>query len=1765
MTPRPLREERLRTPVRVALGVVLAIAATLAGSSSPASATTDTVGGGASGLQSTGFVSLAATPAVSLPPSGGGPFVASSTGASISTVITAGAVTVSTQGGQAGTAAETVQSSAAVANVALLSSALTADNLTSSCSSNGGGSIGTTTAVNLKVGGVAVSLPGIIPPNFALGVPGVQSVVLNHQVTSSVTGSTTMAVDALSITLLGGGSTVVVGRSTCSAAGSDIYVAPTVSAVAPSSGVTTGGTSVTITGAGFTNATAVTFGTTAATDVVVASPTTITATAPAGTGAVDVTVTTGLGTSPTGGSDHFAYVAPPVVTGASPGSGPLAGGTTVTISGSGFTGATAVTFGTTAATAFTVTSGTQITATAPAGTGTADVTVTTPFGTSPAGSADSFSYQGTPVVTVLAPTSGSLAGGTTVTISGSGFTGATAVAFGTTAATAFTVTSPTQITATAPAGTGTADVTVTTPFGTSPVGAADHFTYVTPPAVTGVAPSSGSAAGGTAVTITGTGFGSADGVTFGGSPATAVVVASATTITAVSPSGSGTVDVTVSTPFGTSPSTSSDHFTYRGLPVVVGIIPSSGTTSGGTPVVISGTGFTGATAVAFGAAAAAAFTVNSPTQITATSPAGTGTVDATVTTPGGTSVAVPTDAFTYGAVPAVDAVVPSSGPIAGGTPVTITGSNLTGATGVTFGATAAASFTVTSGTQITATVPPGTGAVDVRVTALGGTSPVVPGDTFTYVLPPAVTGLSTVSGPVAGGTSTVINGFSLCGVTAVQFGSGASSTFAVNGSCTQVTAVSPPGIGTADVTVTTPGGTSPSTVLDQFTYRPVPAVAGISPGSGPQSGGTAVSVIGSGFVGAASVLFGTIPASSFAVVSPTQITAIAPAGTGTVDVAVATSGGSSPSLAGDRFAYEAPPAVAEVAPGSGPIAGGTPVTITGSGFIGATAVLFGTAPASGVVVDSATQITAVSPAGTGTVEVSVVTPAGTSPGSADDQFAYAPPPVVTATLPGLGPLGGGSSTLVTGSNLCGATSVDFGATASSAYSVDGSCTQITAVSPAGTGTVDVTVTTPGGTSPTGTDDQFSYAGPPAVTAVSPGSGPAAAAAAVTVTGSGFVGVAAVNFGPGNPAAFVVDSSTQITAVSPPGTGTVDVTVTTPGGTSPTGTADQFSYAGPPAVTAVSPGSGAQTGGTAVTVTGTELAGTTAVLFGVVPATSVVVDSDTQVTAVAPPGTGTVDVTVTTLVGTSPTGPTDRFSYLALPVVTAVTPNTGSTAGGTSVAFAGSGFTGATAVVFGTTAASFTVGSANLITAVAPPGSGTVGVTVTTPIGTSAASPSDLFTYGPVPAVDAVAPGSGPLAGGIPVTVSGSNFTGATAVRFGAIPALAVTVDSATQITATSPPGTGTVAVTVTTPSGTSPLHPADQFAYVAPPVVTSVAPGSGPLGGGTSIAVGGTNLCGVTAVELGATPATTFSVDQSCTDITAVAPAGTGAVDVTVTTPGGTSLTGTADQFTYQPAPVITRVSPTLSALAGGTSVTITGSGFTGATGVSFGAGNPAVAVVVVSDTELTVVAPAGEGEVDIGVVTPGGTSAMAPTDLFRFDAGPVVASVSPTSGPGIGGTPVAISGSGLSGATAVLFGTVPALGFTVDGLSQITAISPPGTGSVDVTVVTPIGASAASSADRFTYDEVPPVPVPTPGQGYWLVAADGGVFAFGDDAFHGSAAGAPLNQPVVGMAATPDGQGYWLVAADGGVFTFGDAAFHGSEGAHWLHQPAVGTASASE
>jgi hypothetical protein len=179
----------------------------------------------------------------------------------------------------------------------------------------------------------------------------------------------------------------------------------------------------------------------------------------------------------------------------------------------------------------------------------------------------------------------------------------------------------------------------------------------------------------------------------------------------------------------------------------------------------------------------------------------------------------------------------------------------------------------------------------------------------------------------------------------------------------------------------------------------------------------------------------------------------------------------------------------------------------------------------------------------------------------------------------------------------------------------------------------------------GPDLMFTTASGPAfptVMRVEPNHGPATGGTTVTITGTNLTGATAVKFGSTNARSFTVDSETSITAVAPAATGTVDVTVTTPGATSATGEADRFTYG--PTVTKVEPNHGSLSGRTTVTITGTGFTEVTAVKFGSTSAKSFTVNSATSITAVSPKGKRTVDVTVTTLLGTSPTSAADQFIY-----------------------------------------------------------------------------------------------------------------------------------------------------------------------------------------------------------------------------------------------------------------------------------------------------------------------------------------------------------------------------------------------------------------------------------------------------------------------------------------------------------------------------------------
>ena len=637
------------------------------------------------------------------------------------------------------------------------------------------------------------------------------------------------------------------------------------------------------------------------------------------------------------------------------------------------------------------------------------------------------------------------------------------------------------------------------------------------------------------------------------------------------------------------------------------------------------------------------------------------------------------------------------------------------------------------------------------------------------------------------------------------------------------------------------------------------------------------------------------------------------------------------------------PTVTSFTPTSG--ATGATITITGTNFTGAIAVSFGGTPAASFTVVNATTITAVVGSGSSGA-VDVTTPAGTATRTG---FIFIRPPVITSFTPTSA--GTGATITISGTNFTNVTAVNFGGTAASSFIVVDTTT-ITAV--VGTGASgNVSVTNPGGTA-TLAGFTFILSTPlPTITSFTPASG--GAGASIAIIGTNFTGATAVSFGGVAASSFIVNSATSITAVV--GTGASgNVSVTTPGGTA---TLAGFTFIPIPTITSFTPTSGPA--GTSVTITGTNFTGTTAVSFGGIAATSFTVNSATSITAVLGIG-ATGNVSVTTPGGTATLA---GFTFIPIPTITSFTPTSGTT--GTSITVTGTNFTGAASVSFGGIAAtSFTVNSATSITAIVGIGA-TGNVSVTTPGGTATLAG---FTFIPIPTITSFTPTSGPA--GTSVTITGTNFTGATAVSFGGVTATSFTVNSATSITAVVGIG-ATGNVSVTTPGGTATLA---GFTFIPIPTITSFTPTSGPAG--TSVTITGTNFTGATAVSFGGVTATSFTVN-SATSITAVV--GIGATgNVNVTTPGGTSsLAG----FTFVPPPTVTAFTPTSGGT--GTSITITGTNFTGATAVSFG-GVAATSFTVNSATSITAVVGSGVSG-NVSVTTPGGTATL-PGFIFNTVTG---------------------------------------------------------------------------------------------------------------------------------------------------------------------------------
>ncbi len=690
------------------------------------------------------------------------------------------------------------------------------------------------------------------------------------------------------------------------------------------------------------------------------------------------------------------------------------------------------------------------------------------------------------------------------------------------------------------------------------------------------------------------------------------------------------------------------------------------------------------------------------------------TANVGVTTAGGTTAESPVSQFAFAAAarPVIGAVGPAIGLIQGGYDVRIVGENLNNIWRVRFGELDSFIINLLSPNELTVRVPavPSARIVSVVAYGPGGGSELSAAAQFRYVLPPlspsndvTVTGLSLNRMPFTSVVGTTILGTAFTPGAQVLFGSvRAESVFFISNTALRVT-VPRQTPREVDVRVITPGGTSPITPAGRFTYEslPRPTITGMSASSGVHLGGYDITVVGSGFTGASQVLFGDDPATSFRVENDREITVTVPGQpTGSVDVLVVAPGGISQPSPATRFTYVRPaaPVISAIGPNSTQILSPTEVRLIGTGFLGASEVLFGRQRvAFAIESDNAIRVAVPARPLSGVVDVTVTTPGGTSEVTQAGRFSYVTPdvPVVTRVGPATGAVGGGYEVSLIGENLDGTTQVTFGSALSNEITYRSSYEVRARVPAENPGTVDVTVTTPGGTSIPNQGSRFTYVNPPVppdarltVTGISPTMGSTVGGALMTIVGTRFINPTAVNFGAVSIRDFfrVSDQVIRVRTPASPLPGTVNITVTTGEGVSVVVPEGRFSYVLPPApqITGVGPNIGLSTADTFVRLVGSGFGSATRLAIDgrELPFTRL---SDYSITAVIPRQTaGTYDLTITGPGGTSTVTPASRFEARRplQPVLTGISPNTGSSLGGYDVTLVGANFDGVSAVRFG---------------------------------------------------------------------------------------------------------------------------------------------------------------------------------------------------------------------------------------------------------------------------------------------------------------------------------------------------------------------------------------------------------------------------------------------------------------------------------------------------
>jgi IPT/TIG domain/Regulator of chromosome condensation (RCC1) repeat len=397
-----------------------------------------------------------------------------------------------------------------------------------------------------------------------------------------------------------------------------------------------------------------------------------------------------------------------------------------------------------------------------------------------------------------------------------------------------------------------------------------------------------------------------------------------------------------------------------------------------------------------------------------------------------------------------------------------------------------------------------------------------------------------------------------------------------------------------------------------------------------------------------------------------------------------------------------------------------------------------------------------------------------------------------------------------------------------------------------------------------------------------------------------------------------------------------------------------------------------------------------------------------------------------------------------PRISGFTP--GSAPVGAVVKISGVNLDGATFVGFsgnfGPELATPTFVSATEVRAVVPPEAITGPLQVVTPVGTA----HSAGTFRVLPQLTSITPSSGPAETG--VSIGGSGFAGVSTVKFGSTPASRILYIYGQGLTAYVPRTALSGRITVTTGGGTV----VSPTVFLVVPAITTFTPSHAAPG--SAVDVLGTNLGGISAVKVNGVKAA-YSV-LSRTELRLIVPTSATDGPITITTAGGTA-TSAANLFVL---PRVGSFAPTAAPV--GTTVTIFGHAFTGATSVLFD-GVPAVPATV-TPTLITVGVPADASTGRLTVVTPSGSGQSAGT----FRVVPRITSFGPGSGPA--GTSVTITGSGFTDVTSVKFHGVAAVAPSVDSDHQITAQVPAGATTGRITVTTAGGTAISSTSFVVTH-----------------------------------------------------------------------------------------------